>query len=960
MSSAQRRSTYRSSRRGPVLAGLLVALLAVPASPGQIIAASPLPAHASQLSRIGRPMSAGSPSSRGRIDGADLVGRKVGPAPFARAGVDRATGRLRATELAARRAASAQSPQVTLPAPPSPDPWQSSGAPAGVVTSPGVGGRQPLTGVEPADGSTAIGLDQAIEAVNGTIIIADRTGALLDNSAIATPDFFNLPEPSGGSAYQTFDASPRVAYDATLGRWFASEVSWDCATNTFAGDGAMFGHGHIEFAISDGVDALGHWTLGTITFNDALPDQPTFGMSSDKLAFTADVSALQAGGSPTDPGCLGGSSGGEALQIIDLAELAPGFTTWHAFAIAFPPQFVWLRPVLQQPVSSPDLRLIGAVSSSSPLDVVYVAATGSARANTIDGNLFDLSADGIVAPFLDPGQPTQPGPATIAAAVDARPTAEIWHDGLLAITSTYPCTPAGDTVVRDCVRIISLAEPSGYLEPTRYGDVLLGSNGLDEYQAAIAFTGSGVLHAVYTASSDTIAPSGYAQYHGRYDPWLAWSDPGLVVAGSAAYAGTRWGDYSMAGQDPQDPSRIWVSPEYTTDSGAWATSFSSISTSQGAGFSSVDPIRLIDSRRGIGLAGPLTAGISRLIHLPLSGPTSVVAVAGNLTVTNATAGGFVTLSPDPSSTNSSINFRAGDTRANNVTIPLGPAGTLVATYHGAPGATAQLIFDAAGTYDQGSGDGFHPIDPVRVLDTRHGLGTGTFQANLAQSFVVAGTAGIPADATAISANLTVVGQTMGGFVAVTRDPTNTPQTSTLNFGLGDIRSNGLTVAIGAGGTVSAVYRAPGGTANLILDVTGYYGPAGTGLLFHPLNPGRYVDTRQPLGHGGYINGLTGSQGGIPRSVQVNGHYGVSIDAQAVTGNLTVVGQTAAGYVTVSNSSSALPQTSTINFPLGDIRANGVNVPVDDTGNLWFVVRATAGGNAQLIFDLTGYFEAPTP
>ena len=599
-----------------------------------------MPAHATPLSRIGLGAGAVAPASRGRIDAAARAARKATASPFSRVSVDGAIQRARAAELAARRATAALLPHLTLPPAPPPDPWQSSGGPAPVVTAPGVGGHQPQPDVEPADASTAIGLDQAIEGVNGTIFIADRTGALLDNQAIATPTFFNLPEPGSGAAYQTFDSDPRVAYDATLGRWFASEVSWDCATNTFAGDIATFGHGHIEFAISDGVDALGHWTLGTISFDDRLPDQPTFGMSTDKLAFTADSSALQAGGGPMDPGCLGGSSSGELLQIIDLAELAPGFTTWHPFAITFPPQFVWFRPVLQQPVSSPDLRFIGAVSMASPLDVAYVAASGSARANTIDGFLFDLSADGIVPPFLDPAEPSQPGPGTIASAVDARPTAEVWHDGLLAITSTYPCTPTGDTDARDCVRIISLAEPAGYLEPTRYGDVLLGSNGLDQYQAAIAFAGSGVLHAVYTASSAALAPSGYDQYHARYDPWLAWSDPQLVVAGSAAYSGSHWGDYSMAGQDPQDPNRIWVSPEYTTDTGAWSTSFSSISTSQGAGFNSVDPARLIDSRVGIGLAGPLTSGIPRLVHLPLSGPTSVVAMTGNLTVTGATAPGL--------------------------------------------------------------------------------------------------------------------------------------------------------------------------------------------------------------------------------------------------------------------------------------------------------------------------------
>lgn len=955
-----RSPNLRSRHSAAAGAALLIALLAGPGLPSQVVAANRPPAQATPLSKIGRSAGPGAPSSRGRIDAAALIARRAAATPFSRPSIDRAIAGVRARALASRRAAATPAPHVTLPPAPAPDPWQGSGAPAAIVTAPPVGGRQPSPDVEPADASTAIGPDQAIEGVNGTIFIADRAGALLDNQAIATPTFFNLPEPSNGSAFETFDSAPRVVYDATAGRWVASELSWDCATNTFPGDTAQFGHGHIEFAVSDDANALGHWTLGTITFDDQLPDQPTFALSTDKLAFTADASSLQAGGGLADPGCTGGSVQGEALHVIDLAELAPGFTTWHPFAMTLAGPFVWLRPVLQEPASSPDLRFVGAVSSGSPLDVAYLDANGSARANTLDGQFYDLSADGIVPPFLDPGQPDQPGPGTIADAVDARPVAEVWQNGLLAITSTYPCTPTGDATIRDCVRIISLAESPGYLEPTRYGDVLLGSNGLDEYQAAIAFSGSGVLHAVYTASSTALAPSGYAQYHARSDPWLAWSDPQLVVAGSAAYSGSRWGDYSMAGQDPQDPNRIWVSPEYTSDSGAWSTSFMSIAATQGAGLTTMDPIRLLDSRFGIGLSGPLSAGITRVLHLPGSGQSNLVALTGNLTVSAATAPGFVTLSPDPNSTSSSINFRAGDTRANNVTIPVGPGGTLSLTYHAAPGATAQVILDAVGTYADGSGDGFHPVSPVRVLDSRTAHGAPTFHANVAQSFAVAGTGLVPADATAISANLTVTGQTKAGYVAVTRTATNSPSTSTLNFPVGDIRANGLTVPIGPGGMVSAVYKAPGGTANLILDVTGYFSPAAGGLLFHPLNPGRYIDTRRPLGPMGYLNGLSGPQGSTPREVQVNGHFGVPLDAQAVTGNLTIVGQTSAGFVTVSDSPASPPATSTINFPLGDTRANGVNVPVDDMGNLWFVERTAAGGTVQLVFDLSGYFEAAAP
>ena len=936
---------------------LLLSGLAGTTLPAAVQAANRPVAHPIPLGRVALPATSGAPASRGRIDLATLVARPGVAAPFSRVRADAAISLVRARAAAALKARSANpTPNVTLPPPPPPDLVQSSGRPAASVDAPGVGGRQPGAGIEPADASTAIGPDQAIEGITGTIFVADRTGALLDDQAVPTPTFFNLPETATGSAFDTFDAAPRVVFDATSQRWVASEVSWNCDTNTFPGDTAQFGHGAIEFAISDGPDALGHWTLGTIPFVDQLPDLPTFALSSDKIAFTADLSDLQAGGGPTDPGCAGGGPDGVAIHAIDLVELSPGFTTWHPFAQTVPRLFAWLRPVLEEPASSSDLRLIGAISSGGSLDVVYIDVTGSARADTLNGQFYDLSSDGIVAPFVDPSEPSQPGPATIDQAVDGRPTAEIWQNGLLAISSTYPCTPDGDTIERDCVRIIGLAESPGYLEPTRYGDVVLGTNGVDQYTAAIAFTGSGTLHAVFTASSATLNPSGEAAYHARSDPWLAWSDPQVVAPSGAPYGGSRWGDYSIAGQDPQDPNRVWVSPEYSTDTGDWATSFSSIAATQGAGLTTMDPVRVVDSRLGEGLSGPLHAGIPQLLRLPTD--QDLVAIVGNLTVTGATAAGFVTLSPDPGSGSSTINFKAGDTRANNVIVPGGPGGALWATYHALAGATVQMTLDVTGEYIDGQGSDFHPLSPVRLVDSRSSLGTGTLAANHARSFLVAGTSAVPSDATAITANLTVVNQTKAGYVAVTPVPTDNPAVSTINFPVGDIRSNGLTIPIGAGGKVSAVYKAPSGTADVILDVTGYYGPEPGGLAFHPLVPGRYVDTRRPLGTDGYVNGLSGAQGTTPRSVRVNGHDGVAFDAQAVTGNLTIVGQTAAGFVTVSDSGAAVPSTSTINFPFGDIRANGINVPVDDTGHLWFVDRTTAGGTVQLVLDLTGYFSAP--
>ena len=55
---------------------------------------------------------------------------------------------------------------------------------------------------------------------------------------------------------------------------------------------------------------------------------------------------------------------------------------------------------------------------------------------------------------------------------------------------------------------------------------------------------------------------------------------------------------------------------------------------------------------------------------------------------------------------------------------------------------------------------------------------------------------------------------------------NDPTSSTLNFPVGDDRANGVTVALGAGGTLSVTFVASAGaaSAHVIFDVTGYFMP----------------------------------------------------------------------------------------------------------------------------------------
>lgn len=248
---------------------------------------------------------------------------------------------------------------------------------------------------------------------------------------------------------------------------------------------------------------------------------------------------------------------------------------------------------------------------------------------------------------------------------------------------------------------------------------------------------------------------------------------------------------------------------------------------------------------------------------------------------------------------------------------------------------------------------YNTIAPVRVLDSRPGINkglAGAFAAKVPRRLSIAGANTIPGDATAITGNLTVVGQTRAGYLSITKASTSNPPSSVLNFPLGDTRANGVTLPLNADGDVWIVYMASGGTAHVLLDVTGYFRPSTIGTTFTPVPPVRVLDSRP-----GINKGLSGAfEANKPRTLSIAGSPGISPNARAITGNLTVVGQTRAGYLSITPNSTATPTTSTLNFPLADTRANGVTVPLNGQGDLSIVYKAS-GGTTHVILDVTGYF-----
>ncbi len=257
-----------------------------------------------------------------------------------------------------------------------------------------------------------------------------------------------------------------------------------------------------------------------------------------------------------------------------------------------------------------------------------------------------------------------------------------------------------------------------------------------------------------------------------------------------------------------------------------------------------------------------------------------------------------------------------------------------------------------------AGSKYHALSPTRILDSRTGTGSwnGPLQAGLSRDLQVTGLGGasnVPSNATAVAMNITVTDATQGSFVAVWPSGAPQPNSSNLNFGVGETIPNLVTVKLGAGGKVS--FANAHGEVNVIVDVVGYYDDgSGAGDLFNGVTPTRLLDSRTPTGgwnaklQAGTARNLTVTQPGNPS--------GVPATATAVIANVTVTGGTAGSFVSVWPTGLAQPNVSNLNFGPGQTIPNLVIVKIGTGGAIRF---ANAIGGVDVIVDIVGYFDPAT-
>ena len=128
--------------------------------------------------------------------------------------------------------------------------------------------------------------------------------------------------------------------------------------------------------------------------------------------------------------------------------------------------------------------------------------------------------------------------------------------------------------------------------------------------------------------------------------------------------------------------------------------------------------------------------------------------------------------------------------------------------------------------------------------------------------------------------------------------------------------------------------------------------------FYSVTPCRIADTRGLVG----LTGGPALASGLARNLPVAGQCGVPLTARAATLNVTMIGPTKSGFLTIWPYNTTKPRVSTINALAGEPAiANGAIVPLASDPNLNIsVVYGTCGpncpGSANLVIDVTGYFQ----
>jgi len=232
------------------------------------------------------------------------------------------------------------------------------------------------------------------------------------------------------------------------------------------------------------------------------------------------------------------------------------------------------------------------------------------------------------------------------------------------------------------------------------------------------------------------------------------------------------------------------------------------------------PARLWDTRQH------RSVGPNELLNVQVTGiagvPSGATAVFLNVTVTEPQANGHLTVFPagEARPATSNINFVTNLTVPNMALVKVGANGS-ISILNANPG-TVHIVVDIQGYITAGTpttAGAVVPVSPIRVVDTRLGLGAqGPVAASSGVVVTISGQS-FPTGTTGVFMNLTVTEPKAGGWVAAYPTQGSLPLVSNVNFVGGQTVPNLATV--GLANAEATLHNGSGATVQLVADVFAY-------------------------------------------------------------------------------------------------------------------------------------------
>ncbi|RPE42679.1 PKD domain-containing protein [Streptomyces sp. Ag109_O5-1] len=299
-----------------------------------------------------------------------------------------------------------------------------------------------------------------------------------------------------------------------------------------------------------------------------------------------------------------------------------------------------------------------------------------------------------------------------------------------------------------------------------------------------------------------------------------------------------------------------------------------------------------------------------------------------------------------------ITFEPGRTATAETTVKVTPTGS-VDVYNGSSGAVTVDVATVGLQSHAQYADTYHPVTPVRLLDTR--TGTGGVRSPVAGghsvTLAVGGTHGVPAGADAVVLNVTATTTKASGDLTVATHSTNDSVVSGPYWTTGQTATTQVVIPVYDGKVV--LHNDSKASADLVADLAGWYGTATGGSEFLPVTPARILDTRTGTGTG-KVARLAGH---ATLKLKVTGAHGVpATGVTAADLDLTVAAPSGSGYLVAYPDGTPRPGVYSLSFAKGHTAAGRslVKVGTDSEIDLYNAGSSPVDITADLLGDYGVY------